>query len=53
MRRLPTYTELDGCIDLLEKLAKEFSLLLDATGLAQVVPVIQYDWKKPFRVAWI
>jgi hypothetical protein len=52
MRRLPTYAELDACVDVLEKLAKEYSLILKAEG-TDVVPTIVYDWKKPFRVAWI
>jgi len=53
MRHLPTYDELDRCVDLLERLAKDYSLLLEAVGLARVVPVVQYDWKKPFRTAWL
>lgn len=53
MRHLPTFLELDACIDLLERLVKVYALLLEQVGLAEVVPVIQYDWKSPFRVAWI
>src|ERR1700687_3910753 len=53
MRHLPTFDELDRCVDLLERLAKDYSLLLEAVGLARVVPVVQYDWKKPFRTAWL
>jgi hypothetical protein len=53
MRHLPTYDELDRCVDLLERLAKDYCLLLEAEGLARVVPVVQYDWKKPFRTAWL
>lgn len=53
MRRLPTYDELDACVDLLERLVREYVLLLEQSGLAEVVPVIQYDWKRPFRVPWI
>lgn len=53
MRRLPTHIELDSCVDLLERLVKEYALLLEQVSLAQVVPAIQYDWKKPFRVPWI
>jgi hypothetical protein len=53
MRRLPTFDELDACIDVLERLVKDCSLLLEQEGLAQVVPVIQYDWRAPFRVPWI
>lgn len=53
MRHLPTYGDLDTCLDLLERLLKDYKLLIDAAGLSRVVPVIQYDWKKPFHVAWI
>lgn len=53
MRRLPTYAQLDTCIDLLERLAKTYTLLLEQAALAQVVPVIQYDWLAPFRVPWL
>ena len=53
MRRLPTYAELDDCIDLLGRLVKDYTLLLEQKGLTDVEPVIQYDWKAPFRVAWI
>jgi hypothetical protein len=52
MRRLPTYAEFDGCVDVLEKLAKEYSLILKAEGTG-VVPSMDYGWDKPFRVAWI
>jgi hypothetical protein len=52
MRHLPTYGDLDTCLDLLERLLKDYKLLLEADGLSRVVPVIQYDWMKPFRVAW-
>jgi len=27
--------------------------LIKAVGLAEVVPLIQYDWKKPFRIPWL
>ena len=53
MHRLPTQAELDHCLDLLEDLAKRYTLLLEQKGLTKVVPVIQYDWKAPFRVPWI
>jgi len=53
MRHLPTYAEHDRCVDLLERLARDYCLLLEAAGLARVVPVVQYDWKKPFRTAWL
>jgi hypothetical protein len=52
MRRLPTYADLNKCVDLIVKLAKEFSFILKAEGTG-VVPSIPYGWKKPFEVAWL
>jgi len=53
MRRLPTYADLDACVDPLEGLLKKYVLLLEAQGLTRVLPVWQYDWKAPFRIAWV
>jgi hypothetical protein len=53
MRELPTYKELDACIDVIEGLTKSYTLLLEQAGLVDVLPKILNDWKKPFRVAWI
>jgi hypothetical protein len=53
MRRLPTYADLDHCVDLLGRLVKDYTLLLEQKGLTDVEPIIQYDWKAPFRVPWI
>lgn len=53
MRRLPTYADLDACVDLLERLITRYARLLEQASMATVVPVIQYDWKRPFRVVWI
>lgn len=52
MRRLPTHADLDRCVDVLERLAEEYSLILKAEGTS-VVPMMSYDWNKPFRVAWL
>ena len=52
MRRLPTYGDFDRCVDLLERLAKDYCLILRAEGTS-VVPSIIGDWKKPFRTPWI
>jgi hypothetical protein len=52
MRKLPTFDDLDRCVDVLERLGKRYSLILRAEGTS-VVPVILGDWKRPFRVPWI
>jgi len=53
LRRLPTFEELDACVDLLEELLREYIGMIEARALTQVLPVWQYDWKAPFRVPWI
>lgn len=53
MRKFPTYVELDACIDTIERLAKDCTLLLEQSALTTAVPSIQYDWMAPFRVAWL
>lgn len=53
LRRLPTFEEVNACLDYLEYLLKDYVMLLEATGLTQVLPVWQYDWKQIFRIPWI
>ncbi len=44
----PTYAELEMCLDTLELLMKKYALLFEQVALAQVAPVIQYDWMAPY-----
>lgn len=53
LRKFPTYADLDACLDVLENLTTEYALLLEQVALDPVIPVIQYDWMAPFRVAWL
>jgi hypothetical protein len=53
LRSLPTFGDVDACVDSLERLLKEYVLLLEAGGLTQVLPVWQYDWTQIFRMPWI
>ena len=53
LRRLPTYEELNACVDLLEQLMKDYTLMLKADGLTRVLPTWQYDWKQIFLIPWI
>ena len=53
MRRFPTYEELNACVDTIESLLKDYALLLEQSAPDPVVPVIQYDWMAPFRLAWL
>lgn len=52
---IPTFTDLDKCIDFLEMLIKKYYLLFRAGSLNSILPVSQnrYDWKAIFKEAWI
>ncbi|MBE3128544.1 MAG: hypothetical protein IMZ60_02575 [Actinobacteria bacterium] len=52
---IPTYEELDSCIDYLEILMKKYYLLFRASHLNSILPVSQdkYDWKAIFKEVWI
>jgi hypothetical protein len=52
-RAVPTFKDVDDCLDLLEELVKKYFLVFRALGLISVLPVWQYDWKAIFREAWI
>ncbi len=52
-RTVLTYAELNAAIDQIGDLVKKYASLLKATILWQLEPVIQHDWKAPFRQAWI
>ncbi len=50
---VPTFMTLNAAIDTIGELARKYASLLKAEMLVQLEPVIQYDWKAPFRQAWI
>ncbi len=52
---IPTFLDLDKCIDFLEMLIKKYYLLFRAGSLNSILPVSQnrYDWKAIFKEAWI
>lgn len=49
----PTFGELDKAIDLLGTILKKYYQLITGGYLASVEPVIQGDWRGPFRVTWL
>jgi hypothetical protein len=51
--QVPTFVDLNGAIDEIGELVKKYASLLTATILAELEPVIQYDWQAPFRQPWI
>jgi hypothetical protein len=52
-KQLPTYKQLDDCIDMLDSLFVRYCLLFHATNMRSLLPTRQHDWKKIFRVPWI
>jgi len=52
-KELPTFNEVDSCIDLLDSLYVKYFLLFHASHMDSLLPVWQYDWKSIFRVPWI
>ncbi len=53
VRKIPTFKDLDNCVDLLGTLLLKYLLLIEGEGLVQVMPTIQNDWKAIFREPWI
>ncbi len=52
-KELPTYAELDDCLDYLESLLKKYLRLFTADAYVHIVPAWQYDWQEIFRRRWI
>ena len=50
-RRVPTYGELDDCLDLMERLLKKYVMLFRCEGYD--LPEWLTDWKAIFREPWI
>ena len=53
MKNIPTFTDIDDCIDFLEELMKKYYLLFRGISLRSILPVWQYDWKAIFREPWL
>lgn len=50
---VPTFAELNAAIDAIGEIVRKYASLLRAVMLAELTPVIQYDWKAPFRQPWL
>jgi len=52
---IPTFADLDSCINYLEILMKKYYLLFRASSLTRILPESQneYDWKAIFKEVWI
>lgn len=53
-KELPTFNEIDACIDLLDELYCKYLLLFHpAFAMETLLPTWQYDWTSIFRVPWL
>lgn len=50
---IPTFAELHEAIDVIGAVVQKYASLLKAEILAELEPVIQYDWLAPFRRPWL
>lgn len=48
-----TFKDLDDAVDHLAKLITKYQLLLNQSGMPNLMPVIQYDWEAILRTPWI
>lgn len=53
LKQLPTFNEVDACIDLLDDLYVKYHRLYHAQAMDSLLPTWQYDWKAIFRVSWL
>jgi hypothetical protein len=53
IRRLPTFNDVDEVLKVVDAIFCKYYLLLTRDSMTTHKPVLQYDWKKPLRHAWI
>lgn len=53
LKEIPTFNEIDACIDLLDELYVKYHLLFHGSGMETLFPTWQYDWTSIFRVPWL
>ncbi len=52
-KNLPTFSEVDDCINHLDQMYVKYHLVFHASSMTSLMPVYQYDWKRIFRVPWL
>jgi hypothetical protein len=52
-RNLPTFNEVDECLDTLDRLAVKYIQLFRGDAQSSLMPTFQYDWMEIFRVPWL
>ena len=53
IRRLPTFKDVDEALKVVDSIFCKYYLLLTRGSMTTRKAVLQYDWKKPLRHAWI
>jgi hypothetical protein len=53
LRRNPTFIELDGAMDVLDKTFCKYNCLLTASGMSSTFATRQYSWKEALTQPWI
>ena len=50
---VPTFTELDDCIKLLDQMYVKYHFLFHAESIGTLMPTYQYEWKNIFCEPWL
>jgi hypothetical protein len=50
---VPNFSDMEVCFSFFEEMIKKYKVLLEATGITQILPTFQYDWKAIFRFPWL
>lgn len=50
---VPTFNDIDICVDYLENLLKKYYSIFRATVISQFPPIFQYDWRSIFKETWL
>lgn len=48
-KKLPTFTEVDDCINLLDQLYVKYHLAFHSSSMESLMPTYQYNWKAIFQ----
>lgn len=52
-KKIPTFSEVNNALRVLEELIIKYELLLTAAGWTSLTPTFQYNWKSIFKYKWI
>lgn len=50
---LPTFNDIDSCLEILDKIYCKYHLIFYASSMDSLFPTVQYHWKKIFELPWI